>query len=225
MGHGDVPSTPALPRQVRDALDPGVARAWRLLADHLPDGLYLAGGSAVGVRLRHRRSDDLDFFFHADRIDLDALETTLTPLGFVTTLREPGTLRMRLEKTKIEFLHADQGRRQQQLAPPDEIARIPVAALEDLMATKLKVLGERGELRDYFDVMKLETLGGIPIEQGLYLYLRRYGLDAASGQLHHLVRAMGYLDDAPDDDNVPMSRAALIAWWRERQVRLLREGF
>jgi hypothetical protein len=97
------------------------------------------------------------------QVDLEALERTLKPLGFVPTLRASGTLRMRLGQTKVEFLPADEARPQERIAPPEEIARVLVAALEDLMATKLKVLGERQELRDYFDVMKLETLGGTPL--------------------------------------------------------------
>jgi hypothetical protein len=53
-------------------------------------------------------------------------------------------------------------------------------------------------------------------------FLRRYGLDRASDALPHLVRALGYLDDADDDESLPMSKHELATWWRGRQVRLLR---
>jgi hypothetical protein len=36
---------------------------------------------------------------------------------------------------------------------------------------------------------------------------------------------MGYLDDVAEDDSVPMPRWEIVAWWRSRQARLLREGF
>jgi len=136
---------------VRDALEPGVARAWRLLADRLPDGLYLIGGSAVGVRLR---------------IAAPATSTpSSAPTGSTLTPWSASSSRWgscRRCALRAPFACGWAGRRsssctptragrQEQLAPPEEIARIPVAALEDLMATKLKVLGERGEVRDDFD--------------------------------------------------------------------------
>lgn len=46
------------------------AHAWRTLAPHLPEDLYLGGGTALAVRLGHRVSQDLDFFYHGDRVDL-----------------------------------------------------------------------------------------------------------------------------------------------------------
>lgn len=66
-----------------------MARAWRLIAPHLPDGLYLAGGTATALHLRHRRSNDLDFVFHQDAVDLDALEAQLSKLGAAVDLRAP----------------------------------------------------------------------------------------------------------------------------------------
>lgn len=64
---------PGLPSELRATLAPGTAEAWEALAPHLPATLYLAGGTAVAVHLRHRSSADLDFFYHASAVDLDEL--------------------------------------------------------------------------------------------------------------------------------------------------------
>jgi len=90
-----------LPKDVHEALPPAVARAWRLIVQHLPAGLYLAGGTATALRLRHRRSNDLDFFFHHNAVDLDALRDELSKRGAAIDLRAPGTLRVYVARTKL----------------------------------------------------------------------------------------------------------------------------
>ena len=211
-----------LPKEVREALTPAVAHAWRQVAPILPEGMYLGGGTGTALRLHHRRSRDLDFFYHDSSADLDALEEQLNDLGAATTLRSPGTLRMMVGSAKVEFLHADETGRQHRLEAPEVIAGIPVAGLQDLMAMKLKVLAERGELRDYYDVMRIDLDGRVSLEDGIEHFLTRYGLDRASEALRHLIRSLGYLDDVEQDDEVPMSRSEIAQWWSRRQARLIR---
>lgn len=206
----------------REALSPAVERAWRRIVPHLPPQLYLGGGTATALYLHHRVSHDLDFFYHEHSVDLDALERELTALGAAVTLRAPGTLRMQVGDAKVEFLHADEERPQHQIEPPKVLAGVPVAGIKDLMAMKLKVLAERGELRDYYDVMQIDEHGGASVEDGIAFFLERYGLDRASDALPHLIRSLGYLDDAEEDEEVPMSKADLAAWWRRRQAQLTR---
>lgn len=211
-----------LPADVRAALSPEVARAWRKLQPILPDGLYLGGGTAAALRLGHRISRDLDFLFHEGAVDLDALERHLTAIGAVVTLRAPGTLRVLLDGVKVEFLHADEVHPQHRIAPPEPIAGVPVASAKDLMAMKLKVLTDRGELRDYFDVKELDERGEVSVEDGIAYFLERYGHDRASHVLQHLILALGYLDDVEEDDEVPMSKEDLAEWWRRRQAEVVR---
>jgi predicted nucleotidyltransferase component of viral defense system len=50
---------------------------------------------------------------------------------------------------------------------------LAVADIKDLMAMKLKVLSERGELRDYYDVKDIDERGGVTVEEGLALFRER----------------------------------------------------
>jgi hypothetical protein len=223
-GTGSEPERRAapLPPEVRRALAPDVQRAWAKVAPLLPTEVYLGGGTAAALRLQHRRSQDLDFFYHENAVDLDGLARLLTDAGAVITERSPGTLKALIGKTKVEFLHADEARPQRRLAEPDEVAGLAVASAKDLMAMKLKVLAERGELRDYFDVKELDERGLVSLEHGIQYWMTRYGVDRASTALAQLIRSLGYLDDAEEDASLPMTKAELAEWWRARQARLLR---
>jgi len=211
-----------LPKELRAVLPSDTQDAWTALAPILPRPLYLGGGTGVAVHLRHRRSLDLDFFFHRNAVDLDELGGQLGNAGtFAVTETSPGTLRGLFGATKLEFLHADEVTPQRRLEKPTVVAGLRVAGLKDLLAMKLKVLAERGEMRDYFDVKAIEELSPLSVEDGIALYLARYRLDPSSGSVKALVRAMGYLEDVDEDEALPTTRDELAAWWRKRQASLI----
>jgi hypothetical protein len=210
-----------LPDHVRRILPADAAAAWLTLAPHLPSELQLGGGTAVAVHLGHRESRDLDFFFHR-QVDLGEVRDLLDGLGpFAVTHESEGTLKGLFGSTKVELFDASRLRR---LAEPVAVAGIYVADLRDLMAMKIKVMAERGEMRDYFDVKAIDESGGISVEEGVALYMRRYGIDPSSEALPHLYRAMGDLTDVEEDDLLPEDLARLRRWWSARQARALRDS-
>lgn len=218
----DRPSA-ALPRQLRALLPANTTQAWEELALILPEALYLGGGTAVAVHLRHRQSRDLDFFYHADAVDLEALKLSLEDTGtFAPTGEATGTLRGLYGTTKLEFFHADADRPQKLLEKPTHVAGLQVASLPDLAAMKLKVIGDGGELRDYFDLKLIEEEGGITIEEGLAYFLQRFNVTREHESVKHIVMGLGYLGDVTEDEMLPVKRAELEAWWRRRQPQLVR---
>ena len=189
----------------------------------LPEALYLGGGTAVAAHLHHRVSRDLDFFFHANAVDLNALGRQLGKgRRFAVTHESAGTLRGLFGATKVEFFHADEAKPQHLLEAPLVLAGLHIAGLKDLLAMKLKVVGDRGEMRDYYDLKLIEERGSLTIEDGIAFFLARYDVSPQGDSLQHIVRALGYLDDVEADDALPISKAGLADWWRERQVRLIR---
>jgi len=92
---------------------------------------------------------------------------------------------------------------------------MPVAGIRDLLATKLKVIGDRGELRDYHDVMAIEQRTGHTIELGLGYYAERYAVGAHHTSLTHIVRAMVAFDDVADDPAI-RDRADVERFFRGR---------
>lgn len=212
----------SLPDGIRRILPADTARSWEVLAPLVPEPAYLGGGTAIAVHLGHRVSRDLDFFYHHGSVDLEETEKSLSEAGaFAVTMRAPGTLNGVFSRTKVQFLHADEGAPQRLLVPPCDQAGLRIAALDDLMAMKLKVVGDRGELRDYFDLMAIERQAGRMVEEGLSLFLTRFEPTYPQQALGHIVRGLGYFDDVEADDLLPVGRDEIVQYWADRAPAII----
>lgn len=89
------------------------------------------------------------------------------------------------------------------------------------MAMKLKVIGDRGELRDYFDLMVIEQRTGQTVEEGLSLFQARFSPESPDLAMAHVVRGLGYFDDVDDDQSLPVSLAEIKAYWTSRQPAIV----
>ena len=195
-----------------EVLGPGVRAAWPTVAEAVPAGTVLMGGTALAMRLRHRRSEDLDLFT-PDVFDPDPLQAALGERGdFSLARKSHGHLHGIFDGVKLDILW---GAGAVTLRPPTLIAGMHVGSLQDIMAAKFRAISDRHLLRDYFDVMSLEQLGGISVEDGFGLYLQKYGLSISHGSVHTLIRGFGYFDDVLDD---PILQAAVGADVRDRVV-------
>ncbi len=207
----------SIPAHIGRVLPVDTARSWELIAPLLPDSAVLYGGTAIAVQLQHRVSRDLDFFFHTD-FDTQAIARALSQRGtFAAAQHSADTLNGIFNATKVQFLRAY---KQQPVGPATEVAGIRVAHLRDLMATKLKAVADRSELRDYFDIMALEQTG-LSVETGLILYRKRCGLDSTA-DLTPIVRALGYFGDVGDDPGLPIARDVIEDYWAARQPHIVK---
>lgn len=207
-----------LPQHLRAVLPPSTEVAWMALVGNLPAGAYLVGGNGIAAHLGHRVSRDFDFFV-GEQFDPQLLARRLKRLGrFTPTRLELGTLNGYLDETRIQFLDAAD---QHPVEPMVEIGGMPVAGLGDLLATKLKVIGDRGELRDYFDLLVLEAAGH-RVEEGLAIFVERYRPATPEAAVLHIVRGLGYLADVADDPTLPMSRQEIEDYWTGRQPTVVR---
>jgi len=207
-----------LPEHIRAILPEATARAWVEILPYIPEGAYLVGGTAIAVYLGHRESRDLDFFLYKE-IDFVALRQQFEVRDdFLTTRFEEGTLNGNLGGVRVQFLRAVN---QEILRPMTTIAGLEVAALEDLLAMKLKVISDRGELRDYFDLMEIEKRTDLRVEEGLGLLIERYHPADPSGTLSGTLMALGYLGDVADDPGLPIAREEIERYWQRRQPEVV----
>jgi DNA-binding transcriptional ArsR family regulator len=100
--------------------------------------------------------------------------------------------------------------------PTVSVAGVRVAGVGDLLAMKLKVVRERGELRDYFDLVAIERDAHRRVEEGIALALRKYRPRGREEFVASLLRSLAYLDDVEEDPAVPMTRADVAAYWAAR---------
>ena len=181
--------------------------ALKSLAEEIPAGFYLCGGTAVALHLGHRRSDDFDWF---------TAEPFPEPLGLASSLgggrltwetREvaPGTLHGTYGGVLTSFLEF----RYPELAPrtPWPGGPCELASLEDLAAMKLAALAQRGARKDFVDIYAL-CRDFEPLPELVECYRRKFSI-ADPG---HLLFALAYFDDADKD---PMPRMLWRATWPE----------
>lgn len=210
----------ALPTDLKQILAPDIAEAWEHIASVLPSTCRLAGGTALAVHLHHRQSRDLDFFYTDQDLDLTALAEQLSLVGsFAVGNRAPGTLSGVFRQARVQFLDAHD---QSDLAEPELLAGIPISSLADIFAMKVKVIGDRGELRDYFDLKRIEERTGRCFEEGIGLYMDRYRVPPEHASIGHIIEALGYLHDVDEDDMLPEDRATIAAYWQRRQPEISR---
>ena len=206
---------PTLP-EYADVLPRATIDAWPAVAAVLPEGSALMGGTGLAIWLRHRRSADLDIFTPA-RFDTASVLSALSALGdFVHVESSERTIRGTLNSVNVDIVAEDGAHR---LGPPLTIDGLQVASLQDIAAGKLKALADRKQLRDYVDVMFIETRGNIRLEQGIMLYFRRYSLDLHTAAVN---RYLGHLVDFRHLEDDPAVRATFGEGIRERVEQYFR---
>ena len=155
------------------------------------DGFYLAGGTALALRLGHRVSVALDFFSPSS-FDPDQLYLKLQTLGkgplhiFQQTL---GSLCIEMQQTKVEFFHYPYP----ELNPPESIEGVTLASLIDNGVTKLSALVNRGSKKDFYDMASLLEI--IPLSKWIGYYQQKF----PDSDTFLLRKSLVWFDDAEND--------------------------
>jgi hypothetical protein len=175
-----------------DILPDEQLRVWRQLRPTVGLGYVLYGGTAIALRLGHRQSIDFDFF--TDRaLDRDELLSALPFLTLATALQdepEALTFRTAAEGVKISFFGGIQfGRIGEPELTRDGI--VQVASLEDLMATKVKVVLQRADAKDYRDIAEM-IHHGVSLPNGLAAARQMFG---PNFQPRESLKAMVFFED------------------------------
>lgn len=95
------------------------------------------------------------------------------------------------------------------------------ASLPEETARAWARIRDRGELRDYYDVLVIEQRGHRRVEEGIALALRKYRPRGENAFIQSIVRGLGYLDDVEDDPSLPMPRGEIAAYWERRVPQIV----
>ena len=145
-----------------EILPPEQREIWPQLAASFEMGLVLYGGTAVALRLGHRASVDFDLFTEKP-LEREGLEPGFPFLRHSKILQDrKDTLTVLAPAgkagVKVSFFGGiDIGRAGVPDRSPDGV--LEVASLLDLLATKLKVMLQRIEAKDYRDVAAIKRPG------------------------------------------------------------------
>lgn len=205
-----------------DIIDAPTRACWPIVAAATPDSGVLMGGTALAMYLRHRRSRDLDVFVHEPFNPEAVLERLETEAAVAVDDIADGTLNASVNGVKVQYLHASD---QSPLDDPVTVDGLAIGSIRDIAATKYKVIGDRGEMRDYYDLMRITTDAGISPHIGLRLYSERYGVTLEHPSVAHIVTALGSFADVADDPWLAEAAeadasATVITYWQQRQPEI-----
>lgn len=142
---------------------------------------YLAGGTALALRLGHRISVDLDFFSATDDITRPTRQEILAALAALSPQAleaVDGNLLLEVSGLHVGFF----GYGYPLLEPTDSIEDLAIASLVDVGLMKLDALISRGSRKDFYDLYIIAQQITLPTLLGLgetkYPYARDFKLMA-----------------------------------------------
>lgn len=143
-----------------DILPRSQRRLWNEL-DTTPPHFVLYGGTALALRLGHRRSEDFDFFSNRTFAPHELLNRVPYLKNAVVRQQEPNTLTCRIERGGRVLVSFFGGLKLNRAADPQMAkgTHVRVASLLDLAATKVAVIAGRASLKDYLDLDALFRAG------------------------------------------------------------------
>ena len=196
-----------------EILPPAQQLLWTAFRPAPQMGFVLYGGTAIALRLGHRASVDFDFFTDQP-LNRSALSASFPFLHRATLLQDtPDSFTALVlpstpddQHVKVSFFGTLSFGR---VGEPDVTADgvLQVAALDDLMATKLKVILQRIEAKDYQDIAAL-LRAGVSLSHGLAGARALYG---PAFQPSESLKALVYFEGGDLHRLTQEERALLIA--------------
>jgi Nucleotidyl transferase AbiEii toxin, Type IV TA system len=189
-----------------DALPPAQRNLWPRLSFTAGLGFTLYGGTAIAIQLGHRVSVDFDFF-RSESLSRNELFNAAPFLAEGTVIQD--------EENTLTILVADRGIPDATVKisffgridfgfyePPDATSDgvLLVASMYDLLATKLKVILQRAEAKDYIDIVALIG-ANIDLAKGLAIAREMF---APSFQPSESLKALSYFKDGDLFRRVPI---------------------
>lgn len=188
-------------------LDEDVLAILRLLGKtEVGRRFYLAGGTGLALQLGHRRSNDLDYFVDAERLDRPLLWKTADrvlrgPGGYEVVLNEPGQVDLAVggRRRKVSFIAYPFTSTE----PTVAIEGQRCADVLGIAAMKAYTLGRRGTARDYVDIEAAISKGGVTLADIIAAARSRFVLDGESVFSERLfLQQLVFTEDVDDADSL-----------------------
>ena len=139
----------------KETIEPGTLELLKQLQhEPLLQSFNLVGGTALALRMGHRKSIDLDLFTR-EAFDLEEVtEMLVHHYGMKVTYARKQTLKGFIDGIKIDCIRYDYPH----LNTPDTIEEIRLESVPDIIAMKLSAIAHNGSrIKDYIDSANLST--------------------------------------------------------------------
>lgn len=167
-------------------------RLFRAVAPYVAkwDG-YLAGGTAVALRLGHRRSVDLDYFTR-NEVDAGSLAAVVRNVAKATGLsyeledgNRKGSFGARVGRVSLSVLHG-----YSLIDEPEVHDSCPIASLRDLATMKVFAIGGRSEKKDFVDLHEILLSGLLTVDELMRLFEKKFRRHLKGGRLRHFHQSL-----------------------------------
>lgn len=168
----------------------------RLQAEPLLQTFNLVGGTALALRLGHRKSIDLDLFTR-EEFDLEELKAMLTEnYGMKVSFERNQTLKGFVDGVMIDCIRFNYPH----LQAPDIIEGVRLESISDIIAMKLSVIAQNGtRVKDFIDIAVLST------RYSLDKMLEFYSSKFPNANVLMPIKALTFFDEIDFNESVVMT--------------------
>lgn len=150
---------------------------------------YLVGGTALALQIGHRKSMDIDLFYH-DHFDSSLVADSLNDAFEVSSIEVSKNLvRCFINNIKIDIL----SHRYPLVDAIISSNNIRLASLQDIAAMKLNAITNRGMKKDFWDIGTL--LGIFSLKDMLMFYQIKY----PTSSLWQVEKSLCWFEDAENE--------------------------
>lgn len=180
-----------------NTLSPDTLRGIKLIGEnHWLDFAYLAGGTALALRLGHRQSFDLDFFTQ-EKFDEQIVLMQLKQTGqFESKKIAWKTVMGKFCKIDFSLFYYDYTI----LDKFDDFEGLKIASLKDIAAMKLHAVEDRGSKRDFVDLFFLTKY--FSLSDIADFYDQKY--HCLEDHKIFIAKALNYFEDTEAEEMRPM---------------------
>ncbi|MCX6816256.1 MAG: nucleotidyl transferase AbiEii/AbiGii toxin family protein [Candidatus Beckwithbacteria bacterium] len=191
-----------------NTLSPDTLRGIKLIGQgKWLDFAYLAGGTALALRLGHRQSVDLDFFT-PKKFDEQVILMQLKQTGrFESKTVAWRTVIGDFFKVSFSLFYYEYS----VLDKTDDFFGIKIASLKDIAAMKIHAIEDRGSKRDFVDLFFLTKT--FSLREMLNFYGQKY--HCLEKHKLFILKGMNYFEDAESEKMRPMFKE--VDWDKLKQ--------
>ncbi len=181
-----------------DILDPKRLAVLQTLCniDNIRD-FYLAGGTALSLQIKLRKSFDFDYFTEKhfnENVLYNAIKTLFPNKVDVITLNS-GTCNLFVDGIQVSFFEYPYPMINPTISDP-EMKNLFLASTDDIAAMKMAAIGDRGAKKDFFDLYQIFTNTDLTSEKIIYCLQKKYG---ENFNFSYMLMGLDYFDDAEDE--------------------------